>query len=471
MSRILRPVTRKILFAALLLGLLVAACGPAASPAETRSSAAQTASVATGNRADLRVQVVGLLEALSPNNATVGGMRLMINDATVMDDGLAPNQVVEAESVMGDDGLKAVAIHQAGANQPASLTFELTGQVESQTGDAWMVGGHPVQVPATAELTGAPRVGDLVTVQGSTDAAGALLAREVRTVAAGQAGDDGEVEFNGLVTSIGASEWVIGSRTVLVTPQTELKPGVGLGVLVKVHASPQADGRLVAREIEPAPAAQPTNAPATGTPAAQPTHDPAREQEWTGVLSAINGQVWTIGGINVRIIAATEVKGTLQVGDLLKVHARPGSDGVLVAREVEHANRDDDDDDNRPGEQEFTGVLSAINGQVWTIGGVAVRVTTGTEVKDTLQIGDTVKVHATAGSDGTLVAREVERAGAGDDGNSGSGGGDDNDDRDDDNSGPGSSDDDDDDDNSGHGGGNDDDGNDDNSGSGGGDDD
>ena len=91
-------------------------------------------------------------------------MRLMINEATVMDEGLAPNQVVAAESVMGDDGLSAVAIHQAQANQPASLTFELTALVESQAADAWMVGGHQVQVPATAEVTGAPQVGDLVTV-------------------------------------------------------------------------------------------------------------------------------------------------------------------------------------------------------------------------------------------------------------------------------------------------------------------
>ena len=96
------------------------------------------------------------------------------------------------------------------------------------------------------------------------------------------------------------------------------------------------------------------------------------------MLSAINGDLWTVGGLNVRITAATEVKGTLQIGDRVKVHARPGTDGVLVAREVELAVRDDNDD-NRPGEQEFTGVLSAINGDVWTIGGVAVRVTAGTD--------------------------------------------------------------------------------------------
>src|SRR5687767_15120627 len=59
-----------------------------------------------------------------------------------------------------------------------------------------------------------------------------------------------EVEFTGVVTSIGADEWVVGAETVRVTPLTEIKAGVALGAVVKVHASPGPDGVLVAREIE-----------------------------------------------------------------------------------------------------------------------------------------------------------------------------------------------------------------------------
>jgi hypothetical protein len=116
-------------------------------------------------------------------------------------------------------------------------------------------------------------------------------------------------------------------------------------------------------------------------------------------------------------------------------------------------------------EIEFTGPLTAINGNVWVVNGLNVVVTAQTEIKDNPQIGDTVKVHATLQADNSLVAREIEKeTGSGGD-NSGHGGGDDS--GGDDNSGHGG---DGDDDNSGHGGGDNSGGSDDNSGHGGGDD-
>lgn len=464
---------KKLLVTAVLFGLLVAACGPLSAGSQQPTESAATAR--TG-QSDLHVEVVGLLEALGDDTATVGGMRLKLTANTLLEGDLAPNQLVEAQSVLGSEGLTALIVRQAGPARTAGQTFELTGVLESQAGETWTVGGHTVRVNAgQTEVAAGLTVGVLVKVQGTSSQAGDLLAREVQAISPAAATAGAEIEFNGVVTSIGANTWVIGARTVQVTPQTEIKAGVALGALVKVHALPQANGTLVAREIEVTTAATAT-ASATGT--SQPR--PGNEQEFTGTLTAINGDVWTIGGRAVRITASTEVKGTLQIGDRLKVHASPGTDGVLVAREVELAVGDDDNG-GRAGEQEFTGELTARQGDLWTIGGRQVRIAGSTEVKGNLQIGDLVKVHATPGTDGILVAREVEPANGADDDNSGSGngGGDDNsgpgnsggdDDRSDDNSGPGSSDDDNDDDNSGSGN-SDDDNDDDNSGSGHGDDD
>jgi hypothetical protein len=350
-------------------------------------------------------------------------------------------------------------------------------------GSAWVIGGHTVQVEAGTELTGSPRVGDVVRVQGSPARNGALIARQIQGGSAAFAAAAGpETEFTGVVTSIGANQWLIGGQAVNVTPTTEIKPGVALGANVKVHASPQDDGSLVAREIELA------LGNANGTPSPRPDS----EQEFSGALTAVAGDLWTVAGTTVRVTSATEVKGSFQIGDVLKVHAVPGLDGVLAAREIELAGADDDDDNGNDdnddaadvaGEQEFTGVLSAINGDVWTVGGRQVRITGSTEVKGALQVGDLVKVHASPGAGGTLVAREVEPAAADDDGddNSGSGSGSNDDDSSNSGSGSGSAndnnsgsdnssdDDDDDDDNSGSGSGGDD--NDDNSGSGNSDDD
>ena len=59
-----------------------------------------------------------------------------------------------------------------------------------------------------------------------------------------------EVEFRGTVDVIAATGWVIGGRTVQVTGATEVGNGVDVGSEVKVHAQVQADGSLLAREIE-----------------------------------------------------------------------------------------------------------------------------------------------------------------------------------------------------------------------------
>jgi hypothetical protein len=399
MSRVSQPIN-KLLVVVVLVGLLLAACAPrGAQPGNPGA-----AQVDTGAKADLRVKVVGLLEALSPEAATIDGTQLAINANTIMDAGVQTNQMVEAQTVFGTGGLAALVIRPAGPDRTAGQTFELTGVVQSQSETAWVVGGHTVQVNSGTELTSSPAVGDLVQVQGTTNLAGTLLAREIQP--AGTAAAGAEIEFSGVVTSLGASTWVIGGQSVQVSAQTEIKPGVALGAFVKVHALPQTDGSLLAREIELDVATPTAPAPGTG------------EQEFTGTLTAIQGDLWTIGGETVRITAGTEVKGTLQVGDVVKVHATLGSDGVLVAREVELAAGDDGEDDNQNDgdehqgdEQEFTGTLTAMNGDLWTVDSMQVRITSDTEVKDTLQVGDEVKVHAAAGSDGVLVAREIELAG------------------------------------------------------------
>lgn len=472
MSRIAQS-TNKLLALLVLAALLLAACGPQAAG---RGQGVPTNAAAQAEKSSLYVEVVGLLEALGADSATVGGMRLVINNQTQVADGLQPNQLVEAKAVLNENGLAAVALRQVPSDRPMGHTFELSGIVESMAGGSWVVGGHTVRVEASTEVNGSPAVGDLVKVEGSAASDGTLVAREIQGGTAALAAPVGpEIEFVGVVSSIGASQWVIGGQPVTVAPTTEIKAGVALGASVKVHASPQSDGSLLAREIELAAGA----GDGTATP------QPGNEQEFTGALTAVSGDVWTIGGVEVRVTSATEVKGTFQIGDVLKVHATAGTDGVLVAREVELAAGDDGDDDDQgddddgADEQEFTGVLSAITGDVWTVGEWQVRVTSGTEIKGALQIGDLVKVHASLGGDDILVAREIEHADDddvnddddsddSDDDHSGSGGDGGNDDDDDSGSSGG---DDDDDDNSGSGGDDDDEDDDDNSGSGGGDDD
>ncbi|MBL8093896.1 MAG: hypothetical protein JNL73_06970 [Anaerolineales bacterium] len=287
-----------------------------------------------------------------------------------------------------------------------------------------------------------------------------------------------EVEFTGTIESLDGSTLVVSGRRVIITAQTEVKLQPQKGLNVKVHGSLQADGSVVAREIESVPAGQATHQPGlTTTPRAEGTRQPqgtrqAGETEFYGTVSSINGNVYVVNGLTV--VVNGEVKGPIVVGDLVKVHGVTQPDGSVLAREIERADGTrTPNSTQRAGETEFYGTVSSISGNVFVVNGLTVVV--NGEIKGAIVVGDQVKVHGVTQPDGSVLAREIERA-DGDDDNSGRGGDDDgnddnsgnggSDDSDDDNSGHGGGDDSDDD-NSGHGG---DDGDDDNSGNGGDDD-
>lgn len=83
-----------------------------------------------------------------------------------------------------------------------------------------------------------------------------------------------------------------------------------------------------------------------GTPAVKVT-----EVEFEGFVENIVTGAWKIAGKTVFIHTQTEVKGSFQVGDYVKVHAFINGDGDLVAREIERAQQEEnansnDDNDN-----------------------------------------------------------------------------------------------------------------------------
>jgi len=63
---------------------------------------------------------------------------------------------------------------------------------------------------------------------------------------------DPEIEFTGEITEVGADYVKVDGQTVDIRPGTEVEGSLNEGDVVKVHASYDSQGNLVAREIEPA---------------------------------------------------------------------------------------------------------------------------------------------------------------------------------------------------------------------------
>ncbi len=330
--------------------LLLAACAPRAARRLVNPSVAD----ASANRGQLKVEFVGQLESLSARSAKVNGTRLIIDEHTAVTPGLAANQIVHAATVLRAGDLAALSIEPAAQGQAPGGSFELTGVLESQTATVWTIGGQAVQVGTAAEIKGSPALGTTVKAEGSLNASGELVAREIRAIAADEVTPEAtetkeaelgsEVEFTGTVTSMASDSWTIGGKTVAITLETEIKGDPQVGDVVKVEAKEQADGSLVAHEIEAE--AQP-----------EPTATPGPQMEFTGTVTSIAADMWTIGGSVVRVTGETEIKGDPKVGDVVKVEARAGTDGVLVAEEIKLATSGDDhtgmgDDQDNDGDHE-----------------------------------------------------------------------------------------------------------------------
>jgi len=230
-----------------------------------------------------------------------------------------------------------------------------------------------------------------------------LQSAEVETGPSGES----EMEFTGLVDSIGPDAWSVGGLTVGITVATEIAGEPQVGDLVKVHALIVPPETLIAREI--ALAESPTDEPSSDD--APPA--PGDEVEFVGQVVTIAADAWTVDDQIVAVTSDTEIKGTISVGDLVKVHALVGPDLSLTAREIELASQedalgDDDPQDDDEEDLEFKGIVEAINGEDWIVSGVHFLVPATVQIDGAIAVEDFVEIHAAWSTDGVLTAIRIQ---------------------------------------------------------------
>ncbi len=220
-------------------------------------------------------------------------------------------------------------------------------------------------------------------------------------------GQGARVEFDGVVDSIAADQWVISGQTLLVNAQTVIDQGVEVNSRVRVEAAVTSDRSATALKIELR-----TQLSETPGAAVNGVFDDSGD-EFTGMVESISAESWQIGGQVFLVNAATEIKGSLSAGDMAKVHFLKNSDGSMTATEIEPAPQSSSDDSSLSGSKnEFTGKVEAFSGATWTVNGKIFLVTPQTEIKGPVYLGDVVKIHYSVGPDGALIATEIELAGA-----------------------------------------------------------
>jgi len=137
--------------------------------------------------------------------------------------------------------------------------------------------------------------------------------------------------------------------------------------------------------------------------------DSGSEMSFSGHVQAMSSDSWTVEGVSFNVNGATQIKGDIAVGDMVKVHLTLDSAaGTLLATEIETSTEPQIDEPPEAGDYEFVGVVTAMEAGTWTIDDKTVTITDQTEVKDAIILGDTVEVQAKVTIDGTIAAQEIK---------------------------------------------------------------
>ncbi|MBI4284087.1 MAG: hypothetical protein HY663_06425 [Chloroflexi bacterium] len=142
---------------------------------------------------------------------------------------------------------------------------DFQGTVESISADKWVISSQNFTVTAATRIDSGLAVGSKVRVRFNRLADGSRQAIRIEADKRGRDAGNAEQEekkepreaqenarFTGVIESITADKWVIGGKTFTTDNSTKLDNGLSVGVQAKVEFVTQADGSLLAREIETA---------------------------------------------------------------------------------------------------------------------------------------------------------------------------------------------------------------------------
>jgi hypothetical protein len=235
-----------------------------------------------------------------------------------------------------------------------------------------------------------------------------------------QAGDaqatglPGDAAYTGEVQSIDNASWTVEGLSFAVNGETDIKSEISVGDQATVHLTLDSGGTLVATEIDLADGGNQGTLTDDSLDTPEPTETPSDSTEFTGIVSSMLADSWTIDGKLILINGDTEIQGGIALGDTVKVEAKVAPDGSLTATEIKLAtdssgfSSDGGSGDMNGSESKITGVVEAYSSSSLTVNGQIINLTSDTEIEGTITVGVTVEVEAIQEADGSLIATQVE---------------------------------------------------------------
>jgi len=218
---------------------------------------------AAGDGQTIRWQGTG--EAVLPDGLQVSGQRVRWTGDTQILGQVQVGSQVEIEGTRSNGALNAMVIRVQSSGGSAAMSavatgtfvsplptptswIEFKGTVEEVLPNGYRIAGQTVIVTTTTRIDGPIAVGAFVEVKRILQADGSILAVHIHLEEPEQ--KDAKVEFKGVVEEVLPNGYRVSGRIVVVTDFTKVKGPIAVGNWVEVEGVLQADGSVLAYEIE-----------------------------------------------------------------------------------------------------------------------------------------------------------------------------------------------------------------------------
>ncbi|MBI2851764.1 MAG: hypothetical protein HYX84_01495 [Chloroflexi bacterium] len=321
----------------------------------------------------------GTIESMGADAWVVGGKSFKVNNATILDNGLAIGVLAEVEFITLADGTMLATKIETPASDDIAEDFSLTGVIGSISANEIVLGGKTFKIDANTMLDNGLAPGVVARVEFVMQGDGSLLALEVETDAPG-AGVGEDFTAGGTIQSMDSVSVTVDGRKFVIDGTTILDSGLAPGVLVRVEFIVRPDGTLLAKEIETA------------------GFDEGVNLYFAGPIESITPTAWVIGGKTFIVTAATLLDNGLAVGVNANVEFVIMPDGSFQAVHIEDSGF------------EFTGMVQAIAPDAYTIGGRIFKINANTLIDRGLKVRKLAQVNFLIQPDGSLLALKIKTA-------------------------------------------------------------
>jgi len=283
-----------------------------------------------------KTELEGIFQGIDPatDKWIISGSLVAVGPGTDTDGLPFEGQRVKVRALLQQDGtLLAREIENEGdttADEDDSKEVKLKGTFQGVDADGkWIINGTRVLVDPFTRVQGTPTVGERIEVKALLQADGLLLAQNIKGKGRDKSRSSNKAEIRGIIDDIlDDGTLVVDGVPISFSILTELDFDPQIGDLVKVEASLQPDGSLVASEVE-----------TEDEPETEGVPGPSNV-EIEGTIESVNpdGSL-VVNGITVAFSALSEIKGDIVVGATVKLEGLLQEDGTLLAQELKAKGR------------------------------------------------------------------------------------------------------------------------------------